>query len=110
MYTTNSLIYYIKCNNVYGTMKSDIQFDTSDYAADNVFDIPLANRKEPGLMKNKNNAIVIEFMKMQSSCRIYHVLPPPWSDILLKARILSYIILNTILNMYIIYIFLHDCR
>jgi len=65
------IVLFIKCNNVYGTMKSDIQFDTSDYAADNVYDIPLANRKDPSLMKDKNNAIVIEFMKIHSSCRVY---------------------------------------
>jgi len=57
MYTSiNSLIYYIKC--VCGTMNSDIQFDTSD-AANNVYCIPLANRKYPGLTKDENNNAII---------------------------------------------------
>jgi len=39
MYTdADSLIYHIKCDNVYEIMKCDIsRFDTSDYAIDNVW-------------------------------------------------------------------------
>jgi len=41
MYTdTDSLIYHIECDNVYDVMKRDIsRFDTSDYPADNVYDM-----------------------------------------------------------------------
>ncbi|KYQ49754.1 hypothetical protein ALC60_11156, partial [Trachymyrmex zeteki] len=53
---TDSLIYYIECGNVYDVMKRDInKFDTSDYAVDNAYGIPLANKKVPGLMKDENN-------------------------------------------------------
>jgi len=58
----NSLIYHI--NNVYKMMKRDIaRFDTSDYLANNLYSIPLANKKIPGLIKDQNNgAIMIEFV------------------------------------------------
>jgi len=37
-------------------MKRDIvRFNTSDYPANNVYDMPLANKKVPGLMQNENN-------------------------------------------------------
>ena len=57
MYTdTDSLIYHIECDDVYKNMKHDIaRFDTYDYPADNVYDMPLANKKVPGLMRNENN-------------------------------------------------------
>jgi len=50
MYTdTDSLIYHIECDDVYEIMKHDIsRFDTSDYyAVDNVYGIPLVNKKIP---------------------------------------------------------------
>jgi len=45
-------------------MKRDIaRFNTSDYPADNAYDVPLANKKVPGLMKDENNgAIMIELV------------------------------------------------
>jgi len=47
MYTdTDSLIYHIECEDVYKNMKRDInRFNTSDYAIDNAYGIPLANKK-----------------------------------------------------------------
>jgi len=45
-------------------MKRD-RFNTSDYSADNVYGMPLANKKVPGLMKKKH-AIVSEFAGLKA--------------------------------------------
>ncbi|KAG5311587.1 GVQW3 protein, partial [Acromyrmex insinuator] len=42
----HSLIYHIKCDDVYDAMKRDIiRFDMSDYPVDNVYSMPLTNKK-----------------------------------------------------------------
>ncbi|KYN17530.1 hypothetical protein ALC57_10179 [Trachymyrmex cornetzi] len=59
---------HIECKDVYETIKRDIaRFDTSDYPADNAYGMPLANKKVPGLMKDKNNgALMTEFVGLRA--------------------------------------------
>ena len=58
MYTDTDSLIYIEC--VYNIMKRNIdRSDTSDYAADHVYCIPLTNKKVLGLMKDENNGMIM---------------------------------------------------
>lgn len=69
LYTdTDSLIYDIKCDDVYEFMKENLnRFDTSDYPPDNQYGLPCVNKKIPGLMKDEcNGRRPSEFLGLKS--------------------------------------------
>ncbi|XP_025267778.1 uncharacterized protein LOC112639099 [Camponotus floridanus] len=69
LYTdTDSLIYSVECEDAYERMKRDVdRFDTSDYAVDNPYGVPRANKKVLGLMKDENKgALMLEFVGLRA--------------------------------------------
>ncbi|XP_011859332.1 PREDICTED: uncharacterized protein LOC105556829 [Vollenhovia emeryi] len=77
LYTdTDSLIYFVACDDIYRDMKRYIErFDTSDYAENNVFGMPRANKSVPGLMKDENRgAIMVEFVGLRAKMYAARVL------------------------------------
>lgn len=57
---TDSFIYHIKTECIYSDVKQLIdKFDTSDYPKYNPYNLPLVNKKVPGLFKDELNGLVI---------------------------------------------------
>ena len=52
-------------------MKRDI--NRFDYAIDNAYNIPLVNKKVRDLMKDENNAIMTEFIRLRAKIYISRV-------------------------------------
>jgi Recombination endonuclease VII len=69
---TDSFIYHIKTDDLYKDMKEDIIdskqiYDTSNYARDNIYGIPLVNKKVLGLMKDENGGVIMtKFVGLRS--------------------------------------------
>ena len=75
LYTdTNSLIMEIKTEDFYSDVKTNLiaEFDTSDYPKNNIYNMPLVNKKVLGKFKDEfNGEIMEEFIGLRSKIYAY---------------------------------------
>lgn len=75
LYTdTDSFVYKITTNNFYDDIKADLtsRFDTSDLPPENIYHLPLVNKKVVGKMKDEcNGKIITEFIGLRSKMYAY---------------------------------------
>lgn len=99
LYTdTDSFIYKILCDDFYAEMKEDIhKYDTSDYADSNVYGMPRANKKVPGLMKDENNgSCMTEFVGLRSKMYSVRVNNPKKPELKKAKGVKTYVLNNSI--------------
>lgn len=71
---TDSFIYQVNTECFYSDMMQHIdKYDTSDYASDNIYNLPRVNKKIPGLFKDElNGEVLTAFVGLRSKMYCVH--------------------------------------